>query len=48
MAPKLKIGKSSKGKEKATSSNPPKSSSNFDSRLNKMFPSREQLKRYLE
>ncbi|KAI5408764.1 hypothetical protein KIW84_054557 [Lathyrus oleraceus] len=47
MAHKLKSDKASKGKEKATSSNPPKSSA-FDSRLKKFSPSQVQQKRYVE
>lgn len=47
MSQKLRIGKASKGKEKEITFDPPKLTSNFDSRLKKLFPSRDQQKRYL-
>ncbi|KAI5400908.1 hypothetical protein KIW84_065665 [Lathyrus oleraceus] len=47
MAQNLRTGKASKGKDKEATSDPPKSISNFYSRLKKLFPSREQQKRFL-
>lgn len=47
MAPKLKLRKESKGKEKATSSNPPRFYS-VDSKLNRFFPTQQQHKWYID
>lgn len=47
MAPKLKLRKESKGKYKVTTLNPPRSSL-MDSKLNRLFPSQQQQKRYIE